>query len=136
MKRTVQIPWSLLVMLLVLIFGCSQTESRPATVFGTVQLDGKPVQQGTVLLISDAGNSATAELTSQGAYSLNCVPGDYKFAVLPPPPADPMLKAVPAPTASATPVPPRYRDVGTSGLQTRIHKGENTFNIVLKASAK
>lgn len=129
---------SLLMYLVIPLFwgGCTRPGAVPATVSGTVKLDGQPVGKGAVLMISGEGQAASAELNADGTYQLKCPPGDYQVAITSPPPADPMIKSpapAPAPVRS---IPGRYEDVGTSGLKTTVSAGSNTFNIDLQAVAK
>lgn len=54
----------------------------PGTLSGKVTLDGKPLPGGTVTLQSKSGGqSATAEISENGEYSVNTFAGDYTIVV-------------------------------------------------------
>jgi hypothetical protein len=137
MFRTTHGVWSwsagarrgVLLVAVVLLAGCS-SEEPTASVSGKVTLDGAPVSAGTVLLMSDDGQAASAELQSDGSYTLNCRLGSFKVAVSPPPPADP-LSNPDATTSAAVEIPQKYHDFGGSGLTTEVKEASNTFDISL-----
>jgi hypothetical protein len=123
-------------LLVVVALGCSDGSQGPsAVVAGKVTLGGAPVPAGTVLFMTDDGQAASAELNADGDYVVHCSPGRYKIAVTPPPPPDP-LAAPAAPATQSSPIaqsiPPRYRDLGRSGLTIDVKQGDNQFDIVLK----
>jgi hypothetical protein len=124
--------------LLVSSIGCSQDE-KLGIVHGTVQLDGKPLKNGTVRFVPAAGRAATGKIGSDGTYTLGtfgesdgAVIGAHKVAVVAyeagtdarPPYETPNEK-------SKTLVPQRYMAVGTSGLTFEVKPGENQadFNL-------
>jgi len=120
---------------LVLASGCSGSGSQHAVVSGKVTLSGAPVAAGTVLLMTDDGKAASAELKADGTYLLQAQPGRFKVAVTPPPPPDPLAASGSTPAAAASanaaPIPKRYHDFGSSGLTVEVKKGNNTFDIPL-----
>jgi hypothetical protein len=113
--------------------GCSgSTDGPTAKVSGKVTLAGAPVPAGTVLFMTDDGQAATAELGADGAYVVQCRPGAFKVSVSPPPPPDPLAgPAASTASSSAQPIPPRYRDLGRSGLTIEVQEGDNQFDISL-----
>jgi len=126
----------LLLFSLALVASCSKSsDERSAVVSGKVTLGGAAVTAGTVLFMTDGGHAATAELTSDGAYTLRCRPDRFKVAVTPPAPIDPLAAPASAPpsrpTSSTSPIPKRYHDFGTSGLTIEVKEGNNTFDIAL-----
>lgn len=117
--------------------GCDGGDPRTATVSGRVTLDGQPVDSGSILLLSETGDSGGAELDSGGAYSLVCKPGKYLVAVMPIPvevgqdgrPLNPMQ------AGRSTKIPKHYQDVGSSELAVEVNSGDNTFDVVLVSKA-
>jgi len=128
--------FSTLLAVCLVCLGCASGSSTSSTVSGTVLLDGQPVGNGTILLIANSGASASSTLTPEGSYQLKCLPGDYKIAISPPLPGDPMIKSLKSATTPGIVIPTRYQDVGTSGLQAQFVKGANTFDIELQANGK
>lgn len=120
-----------LLLTIVVVAGCAEDDGRSATVSGKVTLDGAPVPAGTVLLMSDDGHAASAELQADGNYQLQCRPGQFKVAVTPPPPADPMGGGGGEVSPSTVEIPQKYQDFGSSGLTTEVSEGNNTFDIAL-----
>ena len=124
----------LLLATLTLLAGCSEKPAVPAVVAGKVTLGGAPLTAGGVLFMNDAGDAASAELASDGTYTLHCKPARYKVAVTPPAPVDPLgtpAGAPARPAAPSAPVPKRYHDLATSGLTYEVKEGNNTFDIPL-----
>ncbi|MFI4875196.1 MAG: hypothetical protein ACIALR_07660 [Blastopirellula sp. JB062] len=121
---------------LLAVAGCSQNSGATASVSGQVTLDGTVVPSGSVVLIDQSGKIATAELQTDGTYSLTCSPGKYQVAVTPPPPVDPLAPKTEQIARQAVPVPKRYADVGTSGLTLDAKAGDNTHDLALDSSAK
>ena len=79
-----------------------------------------------------AGQAASAELTSDGSYLVQCRPGRFKVSVTPRPPPDPLAApATPPAKSAAAQIPPRYRDLGRSGLTVDVKEGDNTFDIAM-----
>ena len=86
---------------LVSLVGCGKAEETMLPVEGQVQLDGKPMQKGTVILHPDvAKNNATqhgprASIDANGRYKIithpreGAPPGWYKVAVIATEPSDP-----------------------------------------------
>lgn len=120
-----------LVLTMLVVAGCAKSDGRSATVSGKVALNGVPVSAGTILLISDDGRASSAELQPDGSYHLRCFPGEFKVAVSPPAPPDPMGGGSGAAPQSAVEIPAKYHDFGSSGLTTRVKDGDNTFDISL-----
>ena len=119
---------------LALLASCSKPAPVPAVVGGKVTLAGAPLTAGGVLFMNDAGDAASAELASDGTYTLKCRPARYKVAITPPAPVDPLgtpAGAPPRPAAPPPAVPKRYHELGTSGLTCDVKEGNNTFDIPL-----
>jgi hypothetical protein len=126
----------MLVFCLALLVGCSKSSDEySAVVSGKVTLGNSAVAAGTVLFMTEGGHAATAELASDGTYTLRCRPDRFKVAVTPPPPPDPLATPANAPPSrlpsSTSPIPKRYHDFGTSGLTIEAKEGNNTFDIAL-----
>ena len=118
----------------VLLAGCFGTGAAPfSVVSGKVTLAGTPLTAGSLLLMTDDGQAATVELGPDGGYTVHCHPGNFKVAVTPPPPVDPL--SVPAGTApppsNQSIIPRKYQDFASSGLSIDVKAGDNTYNISL-----
>jgi hypothetical protein len=127
--------WQTLLLALPILAGCSNSPSGPpSAVTGKVTLAGAPLTAGTVLLMTETGNAASAEVRPDGSYALRCNPDRFQVAVTPPAPIDPLTVPVGTPTSSSPSqpsIPKKYHDFGTSGLSVDVKKGNNTFDIVL-----
>jgi hypothetical protein len=116
-----------------------------ASVYGTVLLDGQPVQAGgdtvvSVTFVPQAGGAtSSATVDSSGRYSCatgshdGLKPGAYAVAVQ-------GMKIIPG-TASSLPMPksftpPKYGDTTTSGLSVEVPSGGIEFDIPLDSKAK
>ena len=115
---------------------------RTGTVRGTVTYRGKPVPNGTVSFIPDAGPSATGELKPDGSYALTtyrggdgAVPGKYRVIVVA---MQDMADRLPEDRNPLPPpiVPLRYTSLATSDLRAEIAAGENTVNFELTDEKK
>jgi len=96
-----------------------------------VTLGGAPVSGGTVLLMTDDGHAATAELAADGTYVAHCRPGSFKVAITPPAPPDPLTSGAGSQPRTAVSIPRRYQDLTSSGLKVELHEGDNKFDIAL-----
>jgi hypothetical protein len=129
--------WSSMLGLLVAILaGCAKpADERSAVVSGQVTVAGAALQAGTVLFMTDDGHAASDDLAPDGRYTVRCRPGNYKVAVTPPPPIDPL--ATPASAAASqnkldsSPIPKRYQELAKSGLTVDARAGNNNFDISL-----
>jgi hypothetical protein len=116
------------------VSGCTTTNVSTATVSGRVTRGGTAVSAGTVLLMTEGGQAASAELKPDGTYTIHCQPNHFRVAVAPPPAVDPLTDAkdtVQGAAAGQPPIPKRYHDFGTSGLSVEVKPGSNTFDIAL-----
>jgi hypothetical protein len=121
--------------------GCSPSDV--GRVAGQVTLNGQPLAEGSILFQDDTGAiSVNAALDGDGRYEVRTYdkrglpPGTYRVAITPRTFGDgetPLIEGPPAPTApTASPIPPRYRDVATSGLTATVQAGSNPpFNFDL-----
>jgi hypothetical protein len=92
---------------------------------GKVSFQGKPLPGGTIRFVGE--QAFAASIAPDGSYELRDVPAaTYRIAI------GSMTRA-PGNRGNAehVPIPDRYQDPNTSGLQTRVGKGQNTFNIEL-----
>ncbi len=125
--------WIALIPCLIVTLGCGAGEPRTSTVVGRVTLDDQPLNAGSILLLSETGDSGGGELNADGTYSLVCKPGSYLAAVMP------LAVEVgedgaplnPAQSANAMKIPPQYQDVGSSKLTVDVSAGDNTFDVQL-----
>ena len=122
-----------LLLAVVLLAGCpSSQEPATGSVSGKVTLDDAPLAAGTVLFMSDDGQAASAELQQDGTYTLQCRLGQFKVAVTPPAPkSEAEVIDAPASDSAGVDIPPKYQDLGSSGLTTEVKEGSNTFDISL-----
>ena len=115
--------------------GCSGSPSQSSVVSGRVAIGGTPLIAGTVLLITDDGRAASADVQPDGSYRAQAQPGRYKVAVNPPPAPDPLASPArsppPRPVTGTPTIPKRYHDFGTSGLSVELKPGNNAFDILL-----
>jgi hypothetical protein len=114
------------------LVGCSEGRMRTAEVNGTVTYKGKPVPQGTVTFIPDAGGpSATGEI-KDGAFSMTtyvrgdgAVLGKHKVVIAA---MQDMKDRLPEDRNPLPPpiVPTKYTSPATTTLTTLVEDKENT----------
>lgn len=121
------------ILAVVLLGGCTAAEPT-GMVSGKVTLEGEPVTEGVVSFFSDSGYSTTAEIQSDGSFSVTGeMPVDkYTVSVSPPELTD----ALPPGEVEIpkSPIPEGYFDESTSDIVQEIKEGENTLTIALKSS--
>ena len=123
-----------LCLVILLISGCAE---MPATVSGTVNIDGQPLPKGKLRFIPTAGGAhAIATIQPDGTFAVKTAtrqgvePGTYQVRIS-------AFSQVPGPTMSEAQidklrlVPLKYWSETTSGLEFGIVKGANEFNIEL-----
>ena len=127
---------ALLLTLALLLAGCGG--GMPASVGGTVMLDGKPLTTGTVTFFSQAsGITAYGQIQSNGRYTLQTgtdkgLPaGDYTVTVVATEPLSTVTdpKVAPAPPKLITPA--KYNDPASSGLKFTVKTGSNGIDLSL-----
>ncbi|QEG36418.1 hypothetical protein Pr1d_37320 [Bythopirellula goksoeyrii] len=119
-----------------LLVGCG---GKPASVSGTVTLDGKPLERGVVGFAPvNGGMRAAGMIQSDGSYVLSTnrdsglETGDYLTTVSSREPGTvPAQGGPPMPGPYITPR--RYAISSTSGLQFKVEKGSNTIDIELSS---
>jgi len=124
--------------------GCGKTSSRPSASFsGTVTLDGKPLQAGSIQFTSlESGESAYVNLDSSGHFKVEFPEADvgarYDVTVGQPIQEVDAIDAMTAPAAKAvSKVPERYASRGTSKLSAKLDQmGENIVDFDLSAEPK
>jgi hypothetical protein len=125
------------VMLVCAVAGCGRGGAR---VSGTVTLDGRPLDTGSVQFHpAAAGPVAYGSIDAQGRFTLRVgaaaspvAPGRYTatvVAVAATAPTSPDAETLPVPIT-----PQKYGDVATSGLTFDLKPGENTIDIDLVSS--
>jgi hypothetical protein len=121
------------------IIGCSG--SYDAAVKGTVTLDGKALNRGTVAYHPVAGPAAYARINEDGSYAMKTgresgLPsGAYDVTVVAneaPAQQSDAKGGPPAPGKAITP--PWYRSKQTSGLKFEIKPGKNEINLDLSST--
>jgi hypothetical protein len=135
---------------LVLLTGCGgSTDNLPRqAVSGTVTLDGKPLERGTISFQPDSGlPTAAAVAITAGSYSMaraqGLVPGAYKVLISSTPPAqvtiDPAT-GMPPPPGKPTPPPKELLAAkynASSTLSAEVKEGTaNRFDFALEGAAK
>lgn len=139
-QMTKQAVLALVGVLVVLAFapGCDKKsptiESNRLRVKGIVLLDGKPIQGGSITIVSakDEKYGVTSVIKTDGTFSITDAPlGDVMIAI------DTQLQKFNNPT-TYVPIPAKYADVRTSGLTAVIKKdagaeGPQKLTIELKS---
>ena len=75
-----------LLSLLLLVAGCGESGPKTYPVQGKVAYQGKPLEFGAVMFLSDDGTVATGSIKPKGTYQANLVAGKHKVCVLANPP--------------------------------------------------
>lgn len=124
-----------LFLILGVVPGCG---GKPATVSGTVTLDGKPVERGTVAFTPvEKGMMAQGEIESDGSYTLHTnldkglTPGEYTVRVISRQPGESTGGGPPMPGEYI--VPRKYSQASTSGLRFEVTTGRNTIDLDLSS---
>jgi hypothetical protein len=140
-----------------LAIGCGDSRHAGSKVSGTVTIDGKAIEGGSVYMESEDGKFNDAgPIGTGGAYTVNNAPlGKLKVSLLlppPPPPAPPATpKGAPQPeTPKDLPksdklskesydliskIPAKYKEVSKSGLSLTVVSGTNPpYDISIKSS--
>ena len=133
--------YSILIFICVGMVGCSSAPEETYPVEGTVTLDGKPLEGGSVLFLqttsseSDKNYTARGKIDSEGHYELStfgkndgAVAGKFRVAV--------MSGYEPTGEAGGPPPPKKdvpgiYRNPDTSGLQFEVEPKTNKIDIPL-----
>lgn len=143
----IRLPIACVVAAAIVSLGCSR---GTGTLYGTVAYQGRLLAGGSVSVVNDAGESASAEIQPDGTYRIeNCPRGTVKIAVCYP---NPKLQdawtvsntskergatTTGAPAApSVDPakwfeIPPRFGDPDASGLTAEV-SGTTEHNIVMQ----
>ncbi len=120
------------------LLGCgNRSKKETAAVSGTVTYEGNPVAEGIVQFVpTGEGYLVEGQLDSEGAYRLisqdGGVPlGEYRVQVLPPTVRIPDSENGPGGEGfkKVDNIPNKYRSSETSGLQLKVEKGSQTFDI-------
>lgn len=112
--------------------GCGPAPVETGTLSGKVTFDDKPVTSGKVQVQNESGTAFAAKTDGEGKYTVaEPVPvGKYKVIVLPNDEAPPAGSVPPPPKPKDTKdIPEKYRQVLTSGLETTVNKGPNTYDV-------
>lgn len=130
-------------LLSILILGCSGKEKNTAPVQGTIKVDGQPLTAGTVTFFPKTGRSARGAIQSDGSYVLSTYsdddgaqPGLHKVTITAAAKggsAEPNFdKDNVRPSIRELPFPPRYSNPSASGLTFEVKAGEDNqadFNL-------
>ena len=99
--------------------GCQSRPRKPGTIAvrGTVRLEGRPLQQGSIHFSAAGGSiSEATRIGDAGRFGLDLAPGTYAVAVISvegQPRVDRQGNPIPAKPL----IPPRYFSITTSGLE-------------------
>jgi hypothetical protein len=120
------------------VVGCSGGNAKATgTLEGKVTYEGKPVSGAQVMLQSpETGAADTARLTDQGSYKIAnpLVVGRYLVSIVPVQDLPPAGSGKPLPPpANPENIPVRYRTPDKSGLDVKLVKGTNTFDVKMTA---
>lgn len=131
--------WLILVLNCCWIAGCSGAhELETAPVTGTVTLDGKAIDKGTIVFAASRGRAAAGEIRGDGTFTLStygvddgAIVGENKVAVFIATSNENEDENAPA---IKSPIPERYASPSTSGLSIEVKAGEsNEFVVALKS---
>jgi len=117
--------------------GCNKAGPKGAIVEGTVTVDGKAANSGSVSFTDAKGQTLSGQIQPDGKYRVVGVAvGDAKVTVTGPPPglsSPPPMKDAPGGAASGPPVPipAKYAKVESSNLTFNVKAGDNTYPIAL-----
>ena len=124
--------------LALVLAGCGG--GHPATVGGTVMLDGKPLTTGNVTFFSPAtGITAYGSIQPNGRYTLQTgsdhgLPvGEYTVTVVATEPVSTPTDPRESPVPPKLITPPKYNDPALSGLKFTIKTGSNGIDLSLNS---
>jgi len=135
-NATIAIPLSTSLWLIVLgaftLCGCSSgNDGRTSSLAGRVTLDSQPLEMGSLLLLAESGDGVGAALSDDGTFSVDCKPGTYQVAVIPPEPITGPDGVPVATSTDQTEIPRKYTDVATSLLTVDVGEGDNSADFAL-----
>jgi hypothetical protein len=117
--------------------GCGPGHPKTAPVRGTVFFDGKPVPNGTIMLVPATGNSATGEIQPDGSFTLTtfqngdgAIPAEYKVVIIARQDTSSRLPEERNPLPPII-VPIQYTSAATSPLRAEIKDQENVLELRL-----
>jgi hypothetical protein len=114
--------------------GCNA--NKRLTITGTVTYKGQPLPSGVVRFYSGADRMSMATVQPDGSFAVTDVPpGAVKVTVEPDPQASKhrsMGGGANEPAPKPVPIPPKYADPTTSGLEYTISSGTNKLEVKLE----
>ncbi|MBA2116233.1 carboxypeptidase-like regulatory domain-containing protein [Bremerella alba] len=117
---------------LLFLVGCGPAGPHMINVTGSVVLDGKPVQGGSISFENTATGHAARGDIGDGSYQLAVPPGDYKVAI------EPSLVEIPSKNPNSPPttrysenIPRKYHSVRTTDLNASVSDDQATFDFQL-----
>jgi hypothetical protein len=113
--------------------------SNVARVSGTITLDGQPLTSGTVHFVPSEGRAAKGKIAPDGTYRLGtfgeadgALLGTHQVAIVAYEPVEIKQQGPPFPKPTNKPlVPPKYLEIGSSGLTFTVEPGRNTADFEL-----
>ncbi|MBN2293200.1 MAG: hypothetical protein JXM70_12290 [Pirellulales bacterium] len=125
-----RVGWTVCGILLIILAGCGDGRPHRVPVSGQILIDGKPLSQGTIRLVSENARPATGTIGPDGRFSLGtyerddgCVPGRHRVAVV-------ALEIING-SAQRWHAPKKYAQPGSSGLSVDISEATDSLSIEL-----
>jgi len=121
-----------------LVAGCNNENAGLVPVKGKVTYNGKPVPNGTINFMPDAGRSTYGEIQPDGTYSLMAIPATHKVVVMALNDTSNRLPEERSPLPAPI-VPNKYTHITTTDLTAKVEdKGSkpNEIDFDLKDDAK
>jgi len=149
--------FSVLLLSILLISGCTRSVEQQAEVSGKVTYKGKPLPGGRITFISPKGHTGSSVISPQGEYKLKAPIGDVQISVdnrmlnrddpsslssrekegylsrgrLKKPSAGGQQPPQQEITGTYVPLPKKYVDSSTSGLKYTVESGSQTHDVEL-----
>jgi hypothetical protein len=118
----------LVMVALLAAIGCTNQGVQKLTVHGTVSYQGQPLQSGFLKFVGKDGAYSATSIQKDGKFTMtDVVPGEVKVAVAEAPGGSKQGAASPK-----SPLPDKYRDAATSGLQYTITPQTTQLDIDIK----
>jgi hypothetical protein len=125
-----QAPRALLCTAALLAAGCGG--DAMTTVSGNITYNGKPVTNGLINFQPAQGKTYGGPIASDGSYSYEIPPGEYRVRIDAPGPAPAWEEGQPEPKPVPRLAPEKYADYKTSGLTAKVtDAGDQTVDFKL-----
>jgi len=118
---------------LLFLLGCGSSGPHMIDVTGSVVMDGKPVQGGSISFENETTGHAARSDIGDGSFALAVPPGDYKVAI------EPSTVEVPSKNPNSPPttryaenIPRKYHSVRTTDLSATVSDDQTNFDFKLR----